>query len=129
MRGSWAIGLVIAFAVTGAMFAGSGFNAAVAGDSDTSGVQEAISDKSGEGPVSNNGGLGGDPRASNDGTIIGFIIQAVDYGLTLALTVLVLPNLLVNLGFPSWFASPVGWVVQIATSVSLLQFAIGRILR
>jgi hypothetical protein len=53
----------------------------------------------------------------------------VDYGLSLALTVLILPNLFVNLGFPAWFANPVGWILQIAASVAVLQFAIGRTLR
>lgn len=129
MRGAWAIALVVAFAVTGGIFVGSGYNAAVSGDADTTGVQSAINDTSQSGAVSGDGQVGGDPRASDDGTIIGFIIQAVSYSMSLAETVLLLPNLLITLGFPGWFASPVGWIVQIAASLAVLQFAVGRVLR
>jgi uncharacterized protein (DUF983 family) len=43
--------------------------------------------------------------------------------------VVLLPMTLVDLGFPVWFAVPVGAPATIVASIGVIQFVTGRVLR
>lgn len=130
MRSNFAVALVIAFALTGMMFGMSGFTDAIGHSEDTTTLEDAVNASADQGAVDDEGsGLSGDPRIPNDGTLIGFIVQGASQLLNVMMMVLLLPNTMTKLGFPFWFAMPVGVGLQIVASIGFVQFAVGRVLR
>ena len=127
MKTTYPIALVLAMAIAGLMLAGSGFSAGV-------GVDRSSDQLSGEvGRVADNSsiddGFDGDVRAGSDDSIVGFIISGTGEVFRLFKLAILLPSTIRGLGFPGWFANPMGRAIQIIVSVGLVQFAVGRILR
>lgn len=123
------IGVVLAFGVAFALLGGSGIGPAVFGEDPDAETERVIEDISEEGDVSvdedGEGGLGADIGGDNEPTVTGVIISGGQFAAQLVAAVALLPLTLVRLGFPTYFAVPVGGVAQIIAFIGLVQF-IGR---
>jgi hypothetical protein len=70
--------------------------------------------------------------AQNSGgsdNIVGVVLSGVSYLTEFAALVALLPLELQALGFPVWFAAPIGLLVQALAGIGIVQFAAGRIYR
>ena len=123
------IGVVLAFGVAFALLGGSGIGPAVFGEDPDAETERVIEDISEEGDVSvdedGEGGLGADIGGDNEPTVTGVIISGGQFAAQLVAAVALLPLTLVRLGFPTYFAVPVGGLAQIIAFIGLVQF-IGR---
>jgi hypothetical protein len=119
------IGVVLAFGVTFSLLAGSGVGAAVFGqapdDAQTSRTLEQIS---GDASVDSDDGegLSADVGGDNEPTVVGVGISGGQFLVTLVGAVAVVPLTLTRLGFPYWFAVPIGGVAQVIAFIGLVQF-------
>jgi len=129
MRAKSVLGVVLAFGVAFSVLAGSGIGAAVFGASPGS-AQPAttLDDVSGEASVDEDsaGGLAADVAGDNEPTLVGVSISSGQFVVQLVAAVALLPVTLTRLGFPTWFAVPIGGVAQIIAFVGLAQFVSGR---
>ena len=124
------IGVVLAFGVAFALLGGSGIGAAVFGenpdDAETQRVIEEISeDADVDRDEDGSGGLATDVGGDSEPTVTGVLISGGQFAVQLVGAVALLPLTLMRLGFPSWFAVPIGGVAQIVAFIGLVQF-IGR---
>jgi hypothetical protein len=131
MKSQYLVMFTVALAVAGGMMAASGFNATLGTSGDATGTLQDAVNSTGQGPVANSsgGGLQGDPRVEDDGTLVGFVVGSTQTVTNILGMVVMLPNTLRNLGFPAWFANPLGNAIRIVASIGILQFAVGRVLR
>lgn len=63
---------------------------------------------------------------SNQDNIIGFIISAGSRFTQIVSLIVLLPWELANLGFPSWFAFPIGGLFQLIAGIGIIEFFSGR---
>jgi hypothetical protein len=129
MRTTFPLAVMLALALTFAMFSGSGFNDIVRGDN--SGVGEAseeLDSQANDSAVSEDEDVEGSRAASDEGSLVGVIIGAGQSVMQLFTMVALMPLTLRNLGFPAWFATPVGSLVYVVSGVGILQFITGRVL-
>lgn len=125
MRTTYPIALVLAMMLTAAFFSGSGFNGIVDGEQRTDALDEQVEQAKDNGSFEDNelkSGQGG----TDDGTIVGFIVDGTNRIFAFAGMVAVLPITLQSLGFPQWFALPIGSLFTIVVSIGVLQFVTGR---
>lgn len=120
---------ILCIGLGGALMAGSGFNALIGADGSQAGqIQDEVNS------VANNSSVGderleGSTQGTDDSSIVGIVLSSAgEVARFLALTVGA-PITLSNLNFPMWFAIPVGSIISIITSIGLIQFVTGRILR
>jgi hypothetical protein len=129
MRSKSVLGVVLAFGVAFSVLAGSGIGAAVFGaspaDADTTRTLEDISDEASVDPDSETGGLAADVTGDNEPTLVGVAISGGAFASELVASVALLPVTLIRLGFPRYFAVPVGGVAQIIAFIGLIQFVRG----
>lgn len=115
-------GVVICLAVTFALISGSGVGAEIFGqETETTGLDE-LSEAAEENK---------DPEFSVVSTItqapfVGAILQFGGMVRTFVSVVGFLPLYLMRLGFPNWFAAPIGVVAQLIASIGLFQVVTGR---
>jgi hypothetical protein len=119
------IGVVLAFGVAFSLLAGSGVGAAVFDqtpeDAQTSRTLEDIGEQSGV-DKEDGEGLSADVGGDNEPTVIGVGISGGEFLVTLIGAIAVVPYTLVRLGFPVWFAVPLGSVGQVIGLIGLVQF-------
>jgi len=123
MRGVPIIAIAISFAVAYAMLSGAGFTAAT-GAGGGGGIVQEVDDQ-----ANKSVGINGSAGTQDDGDIVGFIINGSDKLLDFFLLGLTIGSVLGNLGFPEWFTTPVGWVIQITLTVAFVQVVINRVVR
>lgn len=131
MRTKGAIGVILAFGLAFALMSGSGIGAIVFGenpdDAESSGtLDELIDGADVDGDEDGGGGLSGNIGDDNEPTVTGFVISGAQFITELVRAVALLPLTLMRLGFPSYFAVPVGGIGQIIAFVGLIQFVTGR---
>jgi len=125
MQTKGVLGLVLAFGLAFALLSGSGIGAAVfgesPGDAETTRTIEEVSNQS---SVDNedDGGLGADVTGDNEPTLVGLAISGGKFLAGLVGAVALLPLTLIELGFPAYFALPVGGIAQIIAFIGLVQF-------
>lgn len=128
MRTKGAIGVILAFGLAFALMSGSGIGAIVFGenpdDAESSGTLDDLIDDSDV--DEDDGGLAGNIGDDNEPTVTGFVISGAQFVASLVGAVALLPLTLMRLGFPSYFAVPVGGIAQIIAFVGLIQFVTGR---
>lgn len=124
------LGVVLAFGVSFSLLAGSGVGTAVFGqDPGSSSAAETLDDISNESsvdPDSDQGGLASDVAGDNEPTIVGVAISGGRFAAQLVASVTLLPVTLIRLGFPVYFAMPVGGLAQIIAFIGLIQFIRGN---
>ena len=130
MRTKSVLGVVLAFGVAFSLLAGSGIGAAIFGENpEGAETAETLADISGDAEVdsdSESGGLSADVAGDNEPTLVGVAISGGQFAATLVGSVALLPVTLMRLGFPNYFAVPVGGVAQIIAFIGLIQFVTGR---
>jgi hypothetical protein len=121
-------GVVLAFGVAFALLAGSGVGAAVfgesPGDAESSKTLEEVKSEAeiAEDAKDSDGGLSANIGTDNEPTLVGVAIAGGQFLTSLVGAVALLPVTLMRLGFPSYFAVPVGGVAQILAFIGLVQF-------
>ena len=131
MRSKGAIGVILAFGLAFALMSGSGIGAMVFGENpdeaESSGtLDELIDGADVDEDEDGGGGLSGNIGDDNEPTVTGFVISGAQFIAELVRAVALLPLTLMRLGFPSYFAVPVGGIGQIIAFVGLIQFVTGR---
>jgi len=129
MRSKSVLGVVLAFGVAFALLAGSGIGAAVfgasPGDADTARTLEDISTDASVDTDAEGGGLSADVAGDNEPTLVGVAISGGQFAAQLVGAVALIPVTLIRLGFPRYFAVPVGGVLQVIAFIGLVQFVRG----
>jgi hypothetical protein len=121
-------GVVLCFGLAFALVAGSGLGAAVfgedAGGAETSRTLEDIQSEASVDEDAKNaeGGLSADIGTDNEPTLVGVAISGGQFLTSLVGAVALLPVTLMRLGFPNYFAVPVGGIAQILAFIGLVQF-------
>ena len=130
MRSKSVLGVVLAFGVMFALLAGSGIGATVfgasPGDAETTRTLEDVGDDASVDPDSGGGGFAADVTGDNEPTVVGVAISGGQFVAQLVGAVALLPVTLMRLGFPRYFAVPVGGVAQVIAFIGLAQFVAGR---
>jgi len=125
MQTKGVLGLVLAFGLAFALLSGSGIGAAVfgesPGDAETTRTIEEVSNQSSV-DKEDDGGLGADVTGDNEPTLVGLAISGGKFLAGLVGAVALLPLTLIELGFPAYFALPVGGIAQIIAFIGLVQF-------
>ena len=129
MRSKSVLGVVLAFGVAFALLAGGGIGAAVfgasPGDADTARTLEDISTDASVDTDAEGGGLSADVAGDNEPTLVGVAISGGQFAAQLVGAVALIPVTLIRLGFPRYFAVPVGGVLQVIAFIGLVQFVRG----
>jgi len=122
MRTAPVIGVVLSLGVAFALLAGSGIGPAVfgenPGDAESAGTLEDIGEDADVGDE----GVSADVAGDNEPTLVGFALAGGQFMVSAVGAVALLPITLTRLGFPSYFAFPVGALAQIVATIGLLQF-------
>jgi len=129
MRTQYPLIIVLCFAVMFGMFAGSGFNAIVDGDRSTGQAQDELDSQANDSAIENGSGIAGDQSPGDEGSLVGVVISGSQTILSVLGMVALLPITLQNLGFPTWFALPIGSVAYVVAGIGFVQFVSGRVLR
>lgn len=117
--------LVLVIGTSGMMLGMSGFT-------DAWGSEPPQTDAAAEEVESGAGSVGPDdepvsgPVTSGESNIVGLIVDGLSTLVGIAGAVLVLPVTLMNLGFPAWFAIPVGSVAEGIVGIGIIEFATQR---
>lgn len=125
MRAAFALALALSMAMAGLFMAGSGFNAAVGQDGSTPTISGSLEDRGNSSSVD----FSSSARSEDDGSIAGFIISGTSEVVSMFGMVLLMPLTLRQLGFPQWFAYPIGLGFYVLVTLGIAQFAAGRIFR
>jgi hypothetical protein len=128
MRTNFLLAMVMSLALAGALITGSGFAALVGQGDPTGGISENVN-KTAKNTTLDDGKLSGENAPSDDDSIISLIIDGGKEIGDIVGMVTLLPLTLMNMGFPAWFAIPVGAPVTIIASIGVIQFVTGRVLR
>lgn len=130
MRSKSVLGVVLAFGLAFALLAGSGIGAAVfgasPGDADTARTLDDLGDDASVDAADEDGGFAADVTGDNEPTVVGVAISGGQFVAQLVGAVALLPVTLMRLGFPRYFAVPVGGVAQVIAFIGLAQFVAGR---
>jgi hypothetical protein len=129
MRSKTVLGVVLAFGVAFALLSGSGIGAAIfgesPGDAETSRTLDDIGDDAGVDSDGEGDGLSADVAGDNEPTLVGVAISGGQFAAQLVGAVALMPVTLMRLGFPAYFAIPIGGVAQIIAFIGLIQFVRG----
>jgi len=126
MRTIAPVGVVLAIGVAGMMLGMSGFTAAWGAPApETTSAQEEVNGTSddvapGADPIAG-------PVSSEDSSTVGLIADGLSSLTNIAGGVAVLPLTLMNLGFPRWFALPIGSLASAVVGIGIIQFAVNRV--
>ena len=123
MRASFAVAMALSMALAGLFMAGSGFNNAVGQDDRAPTISGALEEKA----DTNETTFSSSARTEEEGSIPGFIISATETVVGIVWIVLAMPATLRELGFPRWFAYPIGLGFYVIVTIGVAQFASGRI--
>jgi len=126
MRTTATFFIVLVLGVSGMMLGMAGFEQAwgMSSAPDTSAAQGELNgsaadvDPSGQ-PISG-------PVSSADSSTVGLIASGLGTVTDVAGAVVLLPLTLMNLGFPAFFAVPLGGLAQLIAGIGIIEFAVNR---
>lgn len=125
MRTTAPVMIVLALAVSGMMLGMSGFEQAWGAPApDTSAAQDELNGSSGD--LDPSGEPISGPVSSADSSTVGLIASGLGTLTDVAGAVVLLPLTLMNLGFPAYFAVPLGGLAQLIAGIGLVEFAVNR---
>lgn len=122
------ISLVLAFGVAFTLLAGAGVGGLYGqspNDADSSRTIGDVASDADVDPDSEGEGLGADVAGDNEPTLVGLAISGGRFAAQLVASVTIFPYTLIRLGFPRYFAVPIGSVLQIIAFIGLIQFIRG----
>lgn len=128
MRTKGVFGVILAFGVAFALLAGSGIGATIFGENPSDAksgdaLDDLIEDSSFD--ESEGGGLDAEVGGDDEPTLVGIALSAGQFAVSMAVAVALLPITLMGLGFPMYFAVPVGGTAQILAFIGVVQFVRG----
>ena len=130
MQSKSVLGVVLAFGVAFALLGGSEIGMVIFGETPgqepTADTLGDIGNESSVDEDSDGSGLSADVAGDDEPTLVGVALSAGQFGVQLVAAVGLLPLTLVRLGFPSYFAYPIGGLAQIIAFLGLAQFVSGR---
>jgi len=126
MRTTFPLAVVLCLGVALLLFSGSGFNAVVSGSQSAGPLGDALGQQADQSPVQD-GNISVSRSASDEGSIAGLILGGSQTAFQVFNLLAFLPITMQRLGFPSWFAVPIGSLVYIIVGVGIAQFVSGRI--
>jgi len=129
VRTTYFLALILCFALVSALFAGSGFNAIVEGDRGGGQAADELGDQANDSVAKDGSNISAQRAASDDGSIAGVILSTGQSVLDTIGMIALLPVTLMNLGFPRWFALPIGSIAYVLSGIGLIQFITGRFLQ
>lgn len=128
MRGAWSVLLVVALGASITMFQMAGLPAILGlGTTDDLNSGDALQNSS-DTLNPNEQGLEGAAN-EQEGSIVGLIIGGGQAIFTFLGVIALLPFEMNKLGFPWWFAFPIGLVLQLMAGITGIQFGVNRVLR
>lgn len=117
--------LVLAIGTAGAMIGASGFaDMWGAPPPQTDAAVEQLEEGSSQ--VGPNSGPVSGPVSTGDSSIVGLIVNGLTSVVDIAGAVILLPLTLMNLGFPAWFAVPIGTLAELLVGIGIIEFATNR---
>jgi len=124
MRTTYPLIVVLALGVTSMMWGMSGIgdvydqdvNSGLESDDE---LQEVANDSAAKGSTA-------DAGPNQGGNIVGLIFSGLQRFTSIAGLVVLLPYELHNLGFPWWFALPIGLIAQTIVGIGLIEFSTNR---
>lgn len=127
MRTTAPVLIVLCLGVAGAMISMSGF-ADVWGtpEPETGGAQSALEERSEAVNPGGDEGSASGPVSSGESSIVGIVVDGSRSLVGIAAAVVLLPVTMMNLGFPAWFALPVGSLAYVVSGIGVIQFATNR---
>jgi hypothetical protein len=128
MRTTLPLVIVLAMMITAGFFAGSGFNGLVDGEANIDPLEQEVEERSAD-SVTGSGNFSASRSGTEDGSIVGLVVSGAQDVIEFTSLVVLLPITLQQIGFPVWFALPIGAVLQIIVSIGVLQFITGRVYR
>lgn len=126
MRTTYPVMVILALAAAGTMLTMGGIDQVTDNPADGLGSTDDFAEEADKSAVNESGSLEGSASTQGDGSIIGLIISGVESIVDIATMVALLPFELMKLGFPGWFAMPVGFAAQIIGGVGVIEFASNR---
>lgn len=129
MRSQFAVYLVLAMAIAGMIFSMSGFNAVIGQDGHNSDLSGRVNDSAENSSVNSEGDTFNADARAQGGTLVGFILTGGSAIMDVLSLVVLLPLELQAMGFPYWFAYPIGVLVEVVVGVGFIQFIVGRVYR
>jgi len=126
MRTTFPLAVVLCLGVALLLFSGSGFNAIVSGSQSPGPLADALGQQADQSPVQD-GSISVSRSASDEGSVAGLILGGSQTAFQVVNLLAFLPITMQRLGFPSWFAVPVGSLVYIIVAIGIAQFVSGRI--
>jgi hypothetical protein len=125
MRTLASVLVVFAIAVAGSMMALSGFGAVWGADPpQTQAAQDQLDDSAAQANP-NDEPISG-PVSSGESDIVGLIANGSSAIVDFAAAVVLLPITLIKMGFPAWFALPIGSVAYLIAGVGAIEFVTNR---
>lgn len=128
VRTSFLLATVLCIGLTMALFAGSGFNALVTGSQDPGPLADSVDEQANESVIAEDEDVTSD-RTGSSGSLAGLVLSSARTISEVVGMVSLLPITLQRLGFPRWFAVPLGSVVYIIAGIGVVQFLSGRVLQ
>jgi len=130
MRTNVVIAALISFAIAGLLITGSGAGQHTGITDPVGGLDDEVQSQAEESAVGDNGsGVSGTRGGGEDSSIISLVINGAKQIASIVGMVALLPLTLEQIGFPTWFAVPIGTAATLIVSVGLIQFITGRVLR
>jgi hypothetical protein len=126
MRTTFPLALILSIGIALLMFSGSGFNAIVEGSQEPGELGENINEEANQSAVQASDSVGVENTGEDDGSIAGLIISGGSGIVQTISLVATAPVTLQRLGFPAWFALPVGSLIYIVVGVGIFQVLSGR---
>lgn len=128
MRTAPIVAAVLALGVAFTVIAGSGVGASIFGETGDSAAESTLEDLSEDAEIGEGEGegIGGDVGSDDEPTVTAFILSGASFAIDLVAAIALLPVTMANLGFPTWFAIPIGGTAQIIGAIGFVQFVTGR---
>jgi len=126
MRTTFPLAVVLCLGVALLLFSGSGFNALVSGSQSPGPLGDALGQQGEQSPVQD-GNISVSRSASDEGSIAGLILGGSQSAFQALNLLAFFPQTLQRLGFPTWFALPIGSLVYVVVGIGIAQFVSGRI--
>lgn len=117
--------IVLAIGTSGAMLGMSGFADDWGAEPPQTDAASSQVNQSAKNVSPNNGPVEG-PVSSGESNIVGLIASGLGSLVDIAGAVIVLPVTLMNLGFPAWFAIPIGSIAEVIVGIGVFEFATNR---
>lgn len=123
--------VVLALGAATVMWGLGGFGALYGADDPAEGLDSGgeLEKQANDSAADDDNSFGGSASNSGDGDIVGLIISGLGYVADFFGMVVLLPWELAELGFPWWFAAPVGSISQLLVGLGIVQWATGRPIR